>query len=174
MKNKRITYALVLAVAFTWGLIFYQVYESVGGKGPGLAPARPVAETIPVAARSFDTLPLLANYPDPFLRNAEPFAGRPAEGVVRRVAYPAMHSGPAAGPAPAAKKTNAPPDLGFVTYLGSIHNPKNKKMIALLSLRGREYTVSEGETVDSIRILKTSRDSVKISYRNTTRWLKRF
>lgn len=174
MKNKRITYVLVLAVAFTWGLIFYQVFESMGGKGPGPATAPPVAEALPAADQLPDTVSLRANYPDPFLRNAGGLARRGESGTVRQVSYPAPPAAPAPSPTPAAKKTNTRPDLGFVTYMGSIHNPKSKKIIALVSLRGREYAVSEGEVIDSIRILKTNRDSLKVSYRNTTKWLKRF
>lgn len=177
MKNKRITYALVLAVAFTWGLIFYQVFESMGGKGPGPGTAQPVAEALPVADPLLDTVSLRANYPDPFLRNAGALARQGESRTVRQVSYPAPPAAPAA-PAPpatpAVRKTNTQPDLGFVTYMGSIHNPKSKKIVALLSLHGREYAVSEGEVIDSIRILKTSRDSLKVSYRNTTKWLKRF
>jgi hypothetical protein len=57
-----------------------------------------------------------------------------------------------------------PINWGFIKYSGYIKNPGSKKLIALLSINGKEEMMTEGETVDNVKLIKNMRDSVKISF----------
>jgi hypothetical protein len=67
MKNKRLLYLLVPAVLLIWGIIFYQVQETLMGADTEEPPDRGLPQRKKEAVATPDTVILLANYRDPFL-----------------------------------------------------------------------------------------------------------
>ncbi len=59
----------------------------------------------------------------------------------------------------------------FIKYSGYILNPASKKLIALVSINGKNETLSEGDTKDNVHLIKNMRDSIKISFNGKTKFI---
>ena len=64
-------------------------------------------------------------------------------------------------------------DWSFIKYAGYIANPVTKKIISILVINGRSAMLREGETSENVKLLKNLRDSIKVSFKNKTRYIPR-
>jgi hypothetical protein len=158
MKNKKLTYVLGLAVLVVWGLIIYRVVAAAGGDdGDVPVAAAPVKkEPYNDYAVPKDTTHLLLNYRDPF-------------GLVKQkdtVKMSLAHNHKIAGTAlkPAF-------NWGFIKYSGYVRNPGSKKLLAILTINGRSVNMTEGETIDKVKLLRNMGDSVKVSCDGHTKFI---
>lgn len=149
MKNKAVTYGLIVVVALVWGLIFYRIFNAVGedegtiiGNG-GSA----MKEKKTVLQDSFE---LLLDYRDPFL------GGR---------SNPSTHAKKSFSTKKMAKSTLPEVvDWSTIAYLGVIRNKQMAKEIGLLTINGHEVMASANQQVGVVRVLKIYPDSVRIVY----------
>ncbi|MEO7215185.1 hypothetical protein [Mucilaginibacter sp.] len=161
MKNKKLTYVLIVAVAAVWGLILYRVFDAASGDDEMVAPTQQVTKKEAYNDYQIkpDTSHLLLNYRDPF-------------GLVKfRDTVNAKIT-----PSKLSRAITLPkPEInwGFVKYAGFIANPGSKKMIAILTINGKSVMLAEGESADEVKLLKNLRDSVKILYRNKSKFITR-
>lgn len=157
MKNKKFTYLLGLAVAILWGLILYRVvnWTSGGDDDPlPVVPAKRPKEAYNDYAVPKDTTHLLLNYRDPFgLVKMKDTAQMPLSKVhhpLIMVAKPALN-------------------WGFIKYSGYICNRASKKLIALVSVNGKNVMLSEGDTKEQVKLVKNMRDSIRVRFNGQTK-----
>lgn len=158
MKNKKLTYILILLVLGVWGLILYRIFDAAGSSG---TPVPVVVKSEKEAFNDFsipkDTGKLLLNYRDPF-------------GLTRlkdtTVSHPKAMSGKLA-----VVVAKPAVNWSFISYLGYVRNPASKRMVALVTINGQNATLAEGETKSQVKLLKNLRDSIKISYRGKTKFI---
>ncbi len=159
MKNKATVYVLVTAVALVWGLIIYRVYSAISAGGDDTPPVSSVNS----AKESFndyslpkDTAKLQLNYRDPFGLTIQKDTVRVAkEHIVNQI-----------------KKLPQPQfNWDFIKYSGYLKNPTSKKLIAFLTVNGKDVALAEGETIDNVRLLKNLHDSVKVSFNGKIKYI---
>lgn len=159
MKSKKLTYVMVVLTTLIWGMIFYKVYKALSGDDTPVF----ILEHVPVKgsmvdyAVQKDTARLLLNYRDPFSTKkselVETQAIQPVEKILRAVS------------------PKAPINWSVIRYSGFVNNPGSKKLIAMISVNGKELMLSEGETGEQVRLVKNLRDSIKVTYQGVTKFI---
>lgn len=160
MKNKKLTYFLILVVAGLWGIIIYRVFSAVGNTDDDtqLATLKPIKESFNDYTIPKDTTKLLLNYRDPF-------------GITKRKDT-ANRVSNMSKPRPGIAITAKPAiNWSFITYSGYIRNPATKRLVALVSINGQNLTLTEGETKNQVKLLKNLRDSIKVSFEGKAKFI---
>jgi hypothetical protein len=155
MKNKKLTYFLVIVTLSIWGIVFYRIISSVGGNDVvtnyNLKQERS-AELID----STETFLLIADYRDPFLGSK---IRKPALTRIKKAAVVVVEK----------EKM----DGSLVSYLGLISNSNNKKTVGVIRFKGKEYLVSDGDAVEDLVVVKNYKDSVKVKFKGSISYIKR-
>ncbi|TWI94534.1 hypothetical protein JN11_04644 [Mucilaginibacter frigoritolerans] len=161
MKNKKLTYVLGLAVLVVWGMIIYRVFNAAADNNDDAttvsnAPQKKEPYNDETIVK--DTTHLLLNYRDPFsLIKLKDTAELPVKKILSRNMIPV----------PAKPAFN----WGFIRYAGYIRNPATKKLVAMVSINGKNEMFVEGQTKDQVKLLKNLRDSIKISYSGKVKFI---
>jgi len=161
MKNKKLTYVLGLAVLVVWGMIIYRVFNAATDNNDDVTT---VSSTLqkkePYNDETIikDTTRLLLNYRDPFsLVKVKDTAEVPVKKIISKNMIPAQ--------------VKPVFNWGFIRYAGYIRNPATKKLVAMVSINGRNEMLMEGQTKDEVKLLKNLRDSIKISYSGKVKFI---
>jgi hypothetical protein len=158
MKNKKFTYFLGISVVLVWGIIIYRVFAGAGGEEDRLpaGESKAVKEPYKDYAVPRDTLHLRLDYKDPFavLKSGDSTV-IPVKKLVTAKVQPVI-----------------PVNWGFIKYTGYIHNPGAKNLVALVSINGRSAMMTEGETIEQVRLLKNLKDSIRIDFNGKTTYIK--
>jgi hypothetical protein len=160
MKNKKFTYVLGLAVLVIWGLIIYRVFSATADSDDNITVSNisQKKETYDDETIIKDTTHLLLNYKDPFsLIKPKDTAEIP----VKKILYRNLSILPIK---PAF-------NWSFIRYAGYIRNPTTKKLVAVVSINGKNEMLLEGQTREQVKLLKNMRDSIKISYGGKVRFI---
>lgn len=159
MKNKKLTYFLLVVVAGVWGLIIYKVLVGIYANNdmPVVSDIKATREPLNDYALQKDTTHLLLNYRDPFGVTKQ----KDTSVKINRSFHPKN--------IPIVAKPTM--NWSFITYSGYIRNPASKRLIALVSINGQNTTLSEGETRNQVKLLKNMRDSIKVSYQGKTKFI---
>jgi len=154
--------ALAGAVVLLWVFVLYKFYKSFWGDGTVVAIESKIITKGKLKADANEKFVLKANYTDPFSGKSfrkEHFSGEPRKKqVVKQPVQP---------------KEEVKIDFSFISYLGLIKNQANQKEVALVSVQGKEYMVSEGDQINDISFIKNFKDSIKVSYMGTTAFLRK-
>ncbi|MFI5161252.1 MAG: hypothetical protein ACHQHN_08235 [Sphingobacteriales bacterium] len=157
MKHKKMTYLLGVVVVLVWGLIIYRLVSSASNDDPapvfaGSTKKQPYNDySVPK-----DTTHLLLNYRDPFgLVKFKDTDAMPVKRILHK------------SPAPALIKPAM--NWGFIQYAGYVRNPASKKLIALVTINGKNETLAEGESKERVKLIKNFRDSIKVSFNGLTK-----
>lgn len=145
-----------MATAIVWGLIIYRVISSLNKE--------PEIESLPnlnSTKKSIDTsghmaYNLLLNYPDPFGTTDD--SSNVLQGINEsRSEFNSSISG---------QLNNAIPKvrIDFIQYKGLITNPRNHKVVAVISINGKDEMVKNGQILENIRICKITKGEILISY----------
>ena len=156
-----LTYGLGLVVLVVWGLIIYRVVDAAGGDDSPLPSSTVKISKEPYNdfALAADTTKLLLNYRDPFGLIKQKDTTAPVKRGHFKAGTPVV-------PKPAF-------NWGFIQYSGFMYNPSSKKMVILVSINGRNETLTDGATKDNVKLIKNMRDSIKISYNGITKFITR-
>ncbi|MDJ1486102.1 hypothetical protein QNI16_36810 [Cytophagaceae bacterium YF14B1] len=174
MKNKPLTFFLLLAVASVWGIIFYRVFASLSEE-----PVTSSFEEKPQHPSVYpieDSYQLLGNYRDPFLgNNAEKVQDE--AGSIRKPQPTLTHysstSADRAGGSVSEKEMAARTQLAQLSYMGIIQNAASGQKVCLVSFQGKERILREGETLEGIVLKKATPDSILVSIQNIKLYLKK-
>lgn len=162
VKNKRVTYLLICVVCLVWGIIIYRLFflDRGGDEETVFLKAKTVHEPYDQYTVKKDTFKLALNYRDPFpgkaITPAEPPKAdlsvhtdfKPVKPVIPPVIWPA------------------------IKYTGYITNPKTKKMVAILTVNGKERMTAEGESLEGIKLLKNKKDSILVSWMGKQKYIR--
>jgi hypothetical protein len=163
MKNKKFTYLLLVCVAGLWGLIFYRVFNSMA------------SEDMPIVAESskkqayFKMVNHTQDQVDLKLAHRNPFSNVTValeEPIITTTAMQAVVR------PPVKMNVKIPVKWSAIQYMGYIDNPMNKKRLAMLTLDGKEFMLTEGQQLNGIKLIKYAEDSIKLQYQNETRYIK--
>ncbi|MES2275320.1 MAG: hypothetical protein V4592_04810 [Bacteroidota bacterium] len=157
MKNKNMTYVLGLLVTVVWGLIIYRIYASVNNHDDQVTIInKPVKEHYNDYALKKDTAKLLLNYRDPF--------SQISRDTVSKIEIKHSVNNIKPLPQPAF-------NWGFIKYSGYVRNPDSKKLIAIMNINGKNIMLAEGETEGDVKLLKNMKDSIRVSFKNQTKFI---
>jgi len=165
MKSKKVTYALILSVAAVWGIIFYRVFQSAADDDEYTLPA--ALPTVNYDAlddfTDKDTFSLVLNYPDPFLK-----------GNTFKNDVPSPVSVNQADSRPFIPAKPSPPVINWssIQYSGYVTSPTGRQIVSILFINNKEYMLLDGQEAEGLKILKNVKDSVRVSYKGKTRFLK--
>lgn len=162
MKNKKFTYFLGFLVLVVWGVILYRVFDSLTGDEDDAGYKFTTNKTNKEAYNDYeivpDTTPLQLNYKDPFALQEN----KEEDVTITQVASPKI-------PTPAPKPIN----WNFIKYSGYISNQGSKNLVALVSINGKPFTLSEGETEEQVKLIKNLQDSIKVIFNGNTTYIKK-
>lgn len=165
VKNKKLTYLLICAVAAVWGIVIFRLFFAEAGEEyqPAFAERKQVHEPYDQYAAQPDTFRLVLNYRDPFL------------GTSAKIEKP----GPSVNPATAAlhaalSKPALPPPINWsgIGYIGRIVNPVSKKIVSIVTVNGRERMLAEGEVFEGLKLIKNKRDSILVEWQGKQKYIK--
>lgn len=162
VKNKKLTYLLICAVAIVWGIILYKVFfnESDADYQPGNQSVKVIHEPYDQYLPKNDTFRLALNYRDPFLGEVY-VAPQPKT----QAAVVQMNLNPPPPPP-------APVDWSFIKYSGYMINPKTKKLVSIMVVNEKERMVAEGESLDGVKLLRNKKDSILVSWHGKQKYIK--
>ena len=159
MKNKKLNYFLGVAVVLIWGSIIFKIFKAVSGDDlpiSNMATAEK-RDTVNYELAGQDTAKLNLNYRDPFSeKKAEPVEIPVSELVHKPVI---------------AKPVKTAINWDVIRYSGFVRNQGSKKLIAMISINGRQLMMSEGETLEKVKLLKNLKDSIKVSFEGATKFI---
>lgn len=150
------TYVLAIVVVVIWGVIIFRVIDSTVGDDATAPVIMPIKkEPYNDYAMSKDTAHLRLNYRDPFgMVKVKDTSQIPVKKLLTKKITSTV-------------KTVV--NWGFIHYAGYIRNPASKKLIALVSINGKNETFSEGQSKDGVRLIKNFKDSIKVSFNGLTK-----
>lgn len=162
VKNKKLTYLLICAVAAVWGIIVYKVLfnEVEADYEPKFNAVKEAQEPYDQYLAKDDTFKLALNYRDPFLGGVSAIENKGVGAIV-----PVQANFNPAPPPP-------PIDWSVIKYSGYIVNPITKKLVAILMINGREQMITEGQTFEGVKLLQNRRDSVLVSWQGKKKYIK--
>lgn len=133
MKNKALTYILLIVVGLIWYKVFFRVKDNLFGEDGEIPAPNELLRDIRIASR--DTVKLHLDYRDPFyLEKPKPISMAAPEPVVRNTPPP---------------KRNQTPTFNWpkTEYYGLIRNRKSKEPLGLLRVDGLIMNLREGEEI---------------------------
>lgn len=159
MKNKKLIYVLLPAVLAIWGIVFYRIFNAVGGDEPGNALNEHNEKAAQVTSYT-DTFTISTDYRDPFMGKLA-VENRPRTFV----------SSPPKRVDPKPQPVQVPwPTLG---YSGMIKNQKSAVQLAMLQVNGQNYTLKAGQSAEGVQILQIYRDSVEVTFQKEKRIIRK-
>ena len=160
MKNKKMVYSLGLLVCIVWGMILYRVFTAINhdeDSGFNNSTITTVKERYNDYSFTKDTAKLALHYRDPFS------AVNIIDTVIKHIDKKAIKTSVAS--------IKPVFNWGFVKYSGYVRNPNSKKLIAIININGKNVMLAEGESSGDVKLIKNLKDSVKISFKNQTKFL---
>lgn len=159
MKNKKFTYLLGLLVLIVWGIVIYRIFDTVADGEDDFTPVQNVKEeknsndySVPA-----DTTHLLLNYRDPFRLTRQPDTA--VKPITQAAAVKPLIPKPAFS-------------WNFVKYSGYTRSAGSKKLLAVMSINGQSAILQEGETVADVKLIKNYQDSVKVTFKGRTGYIR--
>ena len=160
MKNKKSIYLLVILVVAIWGLIIFRIVR-ISHKEPVYQVSNKSVATIEKYELVSDSFILVANYPDPFLKNIVKNSPRRIQGPTPVVTSRSKNK-PGKEKAEVAKKVNWP----AIQYGGLIHNNKSNKTTGLLIINGNSNIMEQGNTYEELTLERLFNDSCIVLFNN--------
>ena len=148
MNQKVLQYLLVAGLVVIWGTIIYKVINGLRGDEDK------IKESFKTARFNYnvskDSFSLIADYPDPFI---------PAEDTSDYEKGAALKI----SPREADIKINevSKPKIN-IQFFGIISNPQKRKKVAIISISGKEYLVTERQKIDQVVISKISKQRILV------------
>ena len=155
MKNKTLTYILLIVVALIWYQVFFRVTGNLFSEDEVVVQSNNQGSFMAAVER--DTFDLQANYRDPFGE-----AKKVAEVPINNQPQPPIKN----KPRPAAPKTVWPP----IEYYGMVKRTESKTPLAILKVDGIQLMLRRGEEMfNEITLKEIGRDSIQVLYKKEKR-----
>lgn len=161
MKNKKLTYFLLLLVVSLWGYLIYKVFGAIHGNNestPQITAVLPPIENLDYYRfKGQDTLYL--NYRDPLYSTT---------GNIKQTAIQDITAS-----APTVPVANYPPPImvpeTVINYNGFIENETSKKRIAIVNIDNKQYMIGLGDTQQGLKVLEIQQNQVRVKFNGKIR-----
>lgn len=155
--SKKANYILIPAVLILWGGVFWKVKKGIGKEPEALAvnEIEPFIQT--ESAIQNDTLKLVLDYPDPFLRRSYRTVPKKKDVI-------------ASTKKKTPKKKKEPIVWPSVSYKGFIKNNQKEKTLCVLYINEQSHLMTESQTVNEIELVKVAKDSVLLVYKGEQKY----
>lgn len=158
MKNKKVTYLLILAVASLWALIFHRIYAATKDE-------EDIVVDIPLKKQQLfnqlnhqnDQWEFAMDYRNPFSVNVI---------SIKEEVTNAVKANQVSITVP--KPFVSWPEVDYLGWIGG----DSKVKLALLMIGGKEMMLAEGQQSLGVKLKTITTDSVKIEYQRETRFIK--
>lgn len=158
MKNKKVTYLLILAVAGLWALIFHRIYAATKDEDDRVV-------DIPIKKQQLfnqlnhqnDQWEFAMDYRNPFSVNVISMKEEVTNAVKANQASTMI-------PKPFVRW----PEVDYLGWIGG----DSKVKLALLNIGGKEMMLAEGQQSLGVKLKTIAIDSVKIEFERETRFIK--
>ncbi|MDF2449481.1 MAG: hypothetical protein K0R26_1985 [Bacteroidota bacterium] len=156
MSKKAKTYLLIVIIILSWGYVGYKIYKALQGDDEkDLNLERPEIKKI-VEINKKDSVILLLNYPDPFLKG----------GNFSKINNSGVHSSsprtekpvPVIKPAPVV----SPQAFLDIKYVGLVRNNEKGTSTAMMTINGKSSFVKVNDVMEGYTILEVSPVTVKL------------
>lgn len=157
MKNKKVTYFLILAVAGLWAVIFHRIYAATNDEEDTIFET-PIKKQ-PLFSQlnhQHDHWEFDMDYRDPF--SVHIIGAKVLGEVAIDVEKPGVPF----------KPTVRWPELSFLGWIAGNGNTK----LALLTVGGKEMMLAEGQQTLGVKLQSIASDSVKMEYEREIRYIK--
>lgn len=157
MKNKGLTYALILVVGIVWYQVFVRVKSNFVAEEVALNPQTMLYSKKIVKPQDFK---LQANYRNPFSGSLNTDLNKP------------INPNPSATLLKKVPEVKIPATIiwPIIKYYGLVRKTTSNQPRSLLSIDGDFFRLKQGETVlDNILVKTVTRDSVVVKYRGIVR-----
>jgi hypothetical protein len=165
MKNKKLTYILLPAVALIWGLILYRVFSHSDDDDMMMQnPVKPGLDNIEMKRDSFA---IVANYPDPFLGNIQMYDLSKADPEdLKESDMDEAGEKRKKMEAQKAKERNSNTGIKWpnIRYGGIIRGLQTNRIVGLVKIGQQEYLMSEKDIGRDIEIIALTADSIVVAY----------
>ena len=173
MKNKKITYLLVLVAFAVWAYVFYSIFDYTSDDGAFSISTNKRNYTVDTIIKDDEHFTLLLNYTDPFLKTKHYSKSISVDTSVRNWRG---SSKKIKAKSISEKPLHDPKDILFcksVSYIGMIRNKQTNKNLAILNINSKEYMISEGQQIEDISVLKIVTDSVELKCTSMVLYIKK-
>ncbi|WP_293917970.1 MULTISPECIES: hypothetical protein [unclassified Sphingobacterium] len=153
MKNKALTYGLIIVVIALWGYIIYTIFASVSEDNTTAVIRASTIENETVNLNYYrikDDVLLTLDYEDPMLRGMD----IPQENI-DAPAVTSTNPAPYFTPAPVLPQTK-------VDYLGYIENENGRNATAILAIQGKQHMANAGDQLQGVKVLQIKSTFVKV------------
>lgn len=159
-NKKSFKYILIVLVGILWLFIIVRIVKMVRPSvysGPAVQQQLSEEADFVVA----DTFELQIDYPDPFLKHAISRAPKKSTGTKQKI-----NTGKSSK-----KETGvAWPNIN---YFGIFSDIEDNTSTVLVSISGKNYLMTEGDTKVDVELVKIRRDSILLSYSGVTKYIRR-
>lgn len=175
MKNKPITYLLVLAALSIWAYVFYSIFSGVSSDDDYIIKQSNKTQQEDTSDIAISKYSLLLNYSDPFLKNYSPSHNSSSSSISnpnKTVSKPIIKE----NIKQLEDKNRLAADITFcksVLYSGMIRNNTSKKNVAILTIENNEYMLSIGESANGITLLKIVADSIEVKCKERKMYIRK-
>lgn len=163
MKNKKLTYLLLVLVLIIWGLVFYRVFSKSGADSFGKTKSNRII-SVDESMKS-DSFSIVNNYPDPFKITFSSMRGNNGKGEGDAIQTNGVNN---------YQQQNIEQVIWpEVIYKGEILNEKTKQTTVIISVNGVSYLTPIGKMVGIVEIISLATDSIQLRYNKSTRYFKK-
>lgn len=166
MKNKKLTYGLIVLAAAIWGTAGYKIIAGVSGGNAPEMPTSSVSNVKPEPVAN-DSFALLMKYDEPFgtVKNTSPHS------------YHSRRSNASSSKSSQKKKKEKDEEdainWSFITFRGLFESSERETKTALITLKKRDYLVHEKDTIDDVIIMEIYRDSIFVKKDEHEKYIKK-
>jgi hypothetical protein len=162
MKNKKLTYLLGLLAVIVWGMIIDRIFNALTAeKEVGVMVVQNLKrhEDLNDYSVPTDTTHLLLNYKDPFRLTKQPDTTTKVARQTARIRE-----------IPSAPKPIF--SWNFIKYSGYTRTAGSKKLLAVMTINGQSAIMQEGEMASEVKLIKNYQDSVKVTFKGRTGYIR--
>ena len=156
MKNKNITYLLIVVVLLVWGTIIYRIVNASGSDTPIVLSDNNTEILIARADEQPASFSLKLNYRDPFLGTVTVSKSKSKTNI-----------------APKVQKVEPVINWPNVTYGGLIKNDNQNVKLAFVAVNGRSSIMKVGDSFLEVKLLANYGDSIQVEFENQKRFIKK-
>lgn len=149
MKKNNKTYLLLAVVIGIWGVIAFKLLSGSNSESDRMTEVASNEVFVPKQLKQRDTFSLAVNYRDPFLGTIH----APKKVKKRTI-----------------KKTvkKAVPQKA-ISYTGFITDKSSKQKIFFVTIEGQQHLMGINETVQEVKLVRGTKDKIKVRCNGTTR-----